>query len=1141
MRRRLAKTIGLSLVAFAAIVMVIGAAAFWRLSQGPISLNFIRDRIQAEINGSLGGMSVKLGGVVIERDLKTGVPHFRLRNVELSDSEGRVIARAPRAAVAVDGTFLLRGSLVAKQIELIGPRILVKRNIQGEFELGFGKMLESAGGNRAGEAGKADLEEGALAAETRGATLLNFLSGKLPGEAASSTIASLDAVVISDAAIQLLDEINGSVWNIPQASLTFKRMPYGFAFFSEASIASGAEPWHTELSASYRRETGTFSVSARIFDLVIADLADDVFALSQLAQVKLPLSGQAEFEITENAQILKASAELSAAAGQVGFPGYISAPLIVDEGLLRLDYDPATGGIAIGDSIILVGGSQAQLSGKIDPVREADGRLTDLKIAISARNLSLDTAGTVKDALAIDQVDFRGIASVRAARLEVEDLVVTAGKAGLRARGSFTGGAKSVGIRLGGRLRAMPAPVLKKLWPPIIAPNTRNWVNANILSGEISDGEFTIDLPVDALDNALKAQLIPNEAIAARFTLAGVSTKYFADLPPITDASGTATLKGDRFSIAMKRGLVTLPSGRTVGLKDSTMEVMGLLAPLTPAEFKIQAGADVAAAFEYMALPPLDLVRRSGLDPAKLKGNAAVTIAIDVPLELGVRRDEVKVTASAKVSDASFKGVIPGIDLEDGQIALSIAGAAIKAEGPVKINGLPAKLSWTRGAGEDAVQSAVVETSLDDEERRKMGVDIGDYLRGPVGLKVTLPEFRDDVKLVKIAADLSKAELRLDAIGWWRAPVANTTASFDYSRNDEKGGALSDLVVKGDGFLLKGDIALDGKGGVREAKFPTIVLNEDNRFGLILQVENGNVDAVINGASFDARPLIRSLFDTGSQEKKKTSGDGRVITIEAAIDRIYAHRGEVVTSVTGSIAMRGNTVQRANIAGTFISGQPITIRMEPQGEGSRELRVGGRDAGAALRAANLYSKVAGGQIDFSANLAASGDASLRDGKLVLRNFEVRNEAALTELDQKGRPKKTGPRREGMRFSRLTMPFTSDGRFIRIGDTLIQGPDMGATAQGIIRKVDGAIDIDGTIIPAYQLNSAIGEIPLVGDIVTGGKGQGMFALSYALGGTMADPRFQVNPVSAIAPGIIRKLFFEYGSSTPGNKSRGNSQR
>lgn len=56
----------------------------------------------------------------------------------------------------------------------------------------------------------------------------------------------------------------------------------------------------------------------------------------------------------------------------------------------------------------------------------------------------------------------------------------------------------------------------------------------------------------------------------------------------------------------------------------------------------------------------------------------------------------------------------------------------------------------------------------------------------------------------------------------------------------------------------------------------------------------------------------------------------------------------------------------------------------------------------------------------------------------MRNFEVRNEAALAQLDTKGKPKKSGPRKEGLVFKRLTLPFTTDAKFVRIGDSLVRG-------------------------------------------------------------------------------------------------------
>lgn len=69
--------------------------------------------------------------------------------------------------------------------------------------------------------------------------------------------------------------------------------------------------------------------------------------------------------------VTKASAEFAASAGEVGFPDYLAEPIIVDEGSLRADYDPVTGGIVITDfGKLLSGGSQAEITGNILPVRQ---------------------------------------------------------------------------------------------------------------------------------------------------------------------------------------------------------------------------------------------------------------------------------------------------------------------------------------------------------------------------------------------------------------------------------------------------------------------------------------------------------------------------------------------------------------------------------------------------------------------------------------------------------------------------------------------------------------------------------------------------------------------------------------------------
>jgi hypothetical protein len=115
------------------------------------------------------------------------------------------------------------------------------------------------------------------------------------------------------------------------------------------------------------------------------------------------------------------------------------------------------------------------------------------------------------------------------------------------------------------------------------------------------------------------------------------------------------------------------------------------------------------------------------------------------------------------------------------------------------------------------------------------------------------------------------------------------------------------------------------------------------------------------------------------------------------------------------------------------------------------------------------------------------------------------------------------------FKKLVLPFTADTRFIRIADAAVKGTDLCAYAEGVIRKSDTAIDITGTVVPACGANRLLEDVPIVGLLFP----EGILGIEYALGGTMKKPKFQANPVSALAPGILRK-FFSYGGGKPPKK-------
>ena len=70
---------------------------------------------------------------------------------------------------------------------------------------------------------------------------------------------------------------------------------------------------------------------------------------------------------------------------------------------------------------------------------------------------------------------------------------------------------------------------------------------------------------------------------------------------------------------------------------------------------------------------------------------------------------------------------------------------------------------------------------------------------------------------------------------------------------------------------------------------------------------------------------------------------------------------------------------------------------------------------------------------------------------------------------------------------------------------------------------GDISLTGAIAPVYQVNSILGNAPIIGDILVGRKGEGILALSYSVTGERVTPTVTVNPLSALTPGIFRRLF------------------
>ena len=82
---------------------------------------------------------------------------------------------------------------------------------------------------------------------------------------------------------------------------------------------------------------------------------------------------------------------------------------------------------------------------------------------------------------------------------------------------------------------------------------------------------------------------------------------------------------------------------------------------------------------EFLDEPDLNLIRHTGLDTSKLTADARLNVKLALPLIKNAPKDRISVNVTAKLSNAALKDALPGIDISEGDIGLTVEKGVFKA------------------------------------------------------------------------------------------------------------------------------------------------------------------------------------------------------------------------------------------------------------------------------------------------------------------------------------------------------------------------------------------------------------------------------------------------------------------------------
>ncbi len=259
------------------------------------------------------------------------------------------------------------------------------------------------------------------------------------------------------------------------------------------------------------------------------------------------------------------------------------------------------------------------------------------------------------------------------------------------------------------------------------------------------------------------------------------------------------------------------------------------------------------------------------------------------------------------------------------------------------------------------------------------------------------------------------------------------------------------------------------------------------------------------------------------------------LMVRAKIDSLNMGNKNIISKLAGEIQCSAVLCSNADISGKTAD-KPFSIKIFRDAKNLRKLAVRSEDAGSFLQAIGAFNGMNGGVLALNGSYKEAASGSTLTAKITVSEHTIKDAPILGKL--LALSSLTGfidtLQGNGIRFEELTVPFTLKNDVATLEQAKTYGSAIGLTMDGTITFPKKNLDLHGTIVPSYTLNNVVGKVPLLGDMLTGGEGQGVFAARYTMKGTSANPDITVNPLSILTPGFLRGLFdvFDDGEKKAG---------
>jgi hypothetical protein len=1132
--KRLALVIAVLIVIFAGCF----GALWWRLGAGPINLEMATPWLAAAIEENIGnGNTVEVGGTQIERAGRIRIA-VRIRDIIVRDRDHAIVASAPKAEVRLSGTALLMGRLRAESLNLVDAELAVRITPDGYVTvstgdnarpLATGVVSKRQVGAIATSAGQpaANVPPGAASPASRAAP---------PGTAAtvpdnhdtpngmlagldwldSLSLTGLDGQNLNEIGLKngnliVDDQQRGNKWKFENITLSLRRPSGGGVALSVGE--EGSHAWSLRVTVG-PPANGVRSVDIRADKVSTTNILLALRLKDLTYSADLPLTGELKGELGRDGLPTYFRGKISAGAGNIIDSDTPDYPMAIDSVEMDVEWDSGRR-VLVAPFKIISGPNRITLLAHLEPPNDS---VPDWQMGFSGGTIVLAGADG-EQPLIFNRIAIAMRFDTANRRVLLTQADISNGEIGVAGTASIDYSAEPR-LTLGFAGTPMSVSALKRMWPILIVPEVREWVIDRIERGSLQRIEVGVNSPVRNLSR--RGPPIPDDGLSVNITASGVTLRPVDELPSVRDADLKAHVTGRTATVTIAQAVADTPMGRKLNISDFVFEVPDMAPKPSPARVKFRIDGPVPAVAEILASDRLSEFSGTLIDPNSSKGTVSALVMLGLPIKRELTKADTTYSITADLVGFSADHLVMNQKLESNTLKVVANNQGYQVKGDVKINGQAASLDYRKPSEGDA--DIKLQATLDDASRARLGVDLGPAVSGAIPVKLS-GKIGTDSRL-GVEADLTA--LKLDNIlpGWVKVAGKASRAVFNVVQKPQST-RFEDIVIDGGGVSIKGSLEVDANGDLMNSNFPTYSPSEGDKASLKAdRGPDGVVKVIMRGDVFDGRGFLKSAI-SGKEADAKSKSKNYDFDVDVKLGAVAGYNGEAVRSVDAKLSRRGGNIKSFVLSGKLGRDTPLTADMRGQSQGREVIYLETNDAGAFFRFTDTYAKMVGGQLELAMD-PPTVEPRAKEGLINVRDFSIKGESALDRVAAGG----PASVQSGIGFSRLRAEFTRQNGQLTIREGVVKGPTIGATIEGSIDYPGNQVRMSGTFVPMYGLNNMFGQIPIVGLFLGGGSNEGLIGVTYEVVGSPSQPVLRVNPISAMAPGVLRKIF-EFGTGKQNN--------